>query len=109
MVVWKGMGVLVLVITILFIYGIRAGVEGLLGEGYSVQYDWPFGLSLVISGVIVWFLGKYLNSKNDGKVLVDKEDGTEYKMGVQHSLFFLRFEYWGPILAIGGLVIALLP
>lgn len=46
----------------------------------------PLAFVFIVSGVIVWYIGKALNA-DAGKVLVDMETGQRYQMGFQHSLF----------------------
>ena len=40
----------------------------------------------IISGVMSWYLGKYIN-KPDGKVYIDAETGEKVMFNKKHSLF----------------------
>ncbi|COK33440.1 Uncharacterised protein [Streptococcus pneumoniae] len=57
----------------------------------------------IISGVMSWYLGKYIN-KPDGKVYIDAETGEKVMFKKKHSLFFIKMEYWGPILGVIAVV-----
>ena len=104
MIIWSGWGFLIAIIIF---------INSLIGEllcrvitrdnQYYQQHNWPITVVLIISGVICWFLGKYLNSSN-GKLYIDKETGEEVQISKKHTFFFIKMEYWGPILGVIGLV-----
>ncbi|WP_374018172.1 hypothetical protein ABU162_29750 [Paenibacillus thiaminolyticus] len=98
MVIWKGLGVLNIVVPaiLLFIVNILLSSLGLT----SIDSRLPLAFVFIVSGVIIWYMGKALNAKS-GKVLVDVDTGERYQMGTEHSLFFIPMHYWGPV----GLVI----
>lgn len=48
-------------------------------------------------------MGAYLNRKQ-GKVMIEKETGREVILKPDHSFFFIRMEYWGPLLLALGVV-----
>lgn len=97
-IIWKGLGVLNIVVLgiLLFIVNILLSSLGL----NSIDSRLPLAFVFIVSGVIIWYMGKALNAKS-GKVLVDVDTGERYQMGTEHSLFFLPMHYWGPV----GLVI----
>jgi hypothetical protein len=102
-IIWKGFGILNIIIPgILFV--IVGSLVSALGLD-SIDSRLPMAFVFIVSGVIIWYLGKALNSDSD-KVLVDMETGQRYRMGTQHSLFFIPMHYWGPAgLAIGFILI----
>lgn len=73
MIVWNGWGFLVAVIVF---------VNSLIGEllcryitknnEFYQQNTWPLSVVLILSGVICWFLGKYLNRPEKAKVYIEK-------------------------------------
>lgn len=52
-----------------------------------------------VSGVIVWFLGRFLNRT---PIAVEEltESGKKIGYHPKHTFFFVRMEYWGPILFV---------
>lgn len=103
-IIWKGLGVLNIVVLgiLLFIVNILLSSLGL----NSIDSRLPLAFVFIVSGVIIWYMGKALNAKS-GKVLVDVDTGERYQMGTEHSLFFLPMHYWGPVgLVIGFSLIA---
>jgi hypothetical protein len=101
MIIWTGQGYLVAVIVFLLSLGAELGIEAALGDDtYYQVHAWPLALALFTSGVISWLLGNYLNNQK-GWVVIDKETGQEMVVrGPNHTLFFIKMQYWGPILML---------
>ena len=105
MIIWSGWGFLVAII--LFI-------NSIIGEmlcrsitknmEYYQQNSWPMTIVFILTGVICWYLGKYLNRPSD-KVYINKQTGKEVRLSKRNSFFFIKMEYWGPILGVIGIVI----
>ena len=53
--------------------------------------------------MIVLLIGKHLDKK-EGRVLIEKETGKEVVLKAEHSLFFIKLEYWGYILFVLGVI-----
>lgn len=105
MIVWKGWGILVLPIVALFgLLSRGITVELLHVPEQSLQSNIAFAISFFFSAIIVWFLGRRFNHKSDGRIMVDKETGEEFKMGTRHSFFFIKMEYWAFILPVIGVI-----
>lgn len=83
---YKGLGIMAIIIPFLFEW-LFANVIDLLNIDLQSKLIQP--ISFLISGIIVWFLGKKLN-RNSLEI---------------HSLFGIRFEYWGIVFVIAGLTI----
>lgn len=99
MIIWKGYGFLVLVLAI----AIGAIVSLIFGNIGSTQ-DMGAAVGAIISGVAIWFLGNKLNSPDKNKVMIDKKTGQEVTIAPNHSLFFIKMQYWAFIVAGIGLV-----
>lgn len=105
MVIWSGWGFLVAVITF---------TNSLIGEllcrhitgnnEYYQQHSWPFTVVFILSGVISWFLGKYLNKPQNDKIYIDKETREEVRLSKKNTFFFIKMEYWGFILPLVGFI-----
>ncbi|WP_010233578.1 hypothetical protein [Clostridium arbusti] len=104
MIIWSGWGFLVAIILFINSFIGELLCRYITGNNeYYQQNSWPLTVVLILTGVICWFLGKYLNKPND-KVYIDKQTGKEVRLSKTHKLFFIKMEYWGPILVIIGLV-----
>ena len=104
MIIWRGLGFLVAVIVFansLIANLITNIITG--SETYWEEHQWPLALSLVVSAIICWFLGKYLDGRK-GRILIDKETGEEVRVGSVHELFFINVHLWGPILLIFAVI-----
>ncbi|MDP1509395.1 hypothetical protein L8C07_00855 [Paenibacillus sp. CMAA1739] len=102
MIIWKGFGILNVIIPaiLFFIVGSLVSALGL----DSIDSRLPMAFVFIVSGVIIWHLGKALNADSN-KVLVDMETGQHYRMGTQHSLFYIPMHYWGPAGLVIGFVL----
>jgi hypothetical protein len=101
MIIWTGRGFLVAVLVFLLSLGAEWGVESAFGDdSYYQLHAWPLALALFTSGVISWLLGNHFNNQK-GRVVIDKETGQEMVIGgPNHTLFFIKMQYWGPILML---------
>lgn len=105
MIIWSGWGFLVAIIVIINTLLGKAIFGSITGDAtYFQDHSWPMAVMFIISGVMSWYLGKYIN-KPDGKVYIDTETGEKVMFNKKHSLFFIKMEYWGPILGVIAIVI----
>lgn len=96
MIIWSGRGfVSVLVLILSFIL-----LAQVFPEGYS---DYVFITSLLITAALSWFLGKRWNVAV--KVGIDEETGQDVSFKPNHSLFWIKMQYWGFIFAALALII----
>ena len=104
MIIWKGLGILNIVVPGILFFLVSTLLSS-LGLN-SIDSRLPMAFVFIVSGVIIWYMGKALNA-NSGKVLVDMETGERYQMRTQNSsLFFIPMHYWGPAgLVIGFILI----
>lgn len=104
MVIWSGLGFLVAVVTFLLLLTAEYVTELLFrDESYYQAHGWPKLLAFLLAAAVIWPVGAYLNRKQ-GKVLIEKETGREVVIKPDHSFFFIRMEYWGPILIVLGII-----
>lgn len=83
-------------------------VEAIIHEDkYYQNHGWPIFLAFVIAAAILWPLGRYLNRKQEDRVLVDQKTGQPVvvESGGGHSFFFIPVEFWAPIMVLIGLVV----
>ncbi|MCM3042624.1 hypothetical protein M3201_23490 [Paenibacillus motobuensis] len=102
MIIWKGFGILNIVIPGVLFFIVNTLLSS-LGLG-SIDSRLPLAFVFIVSGVIIWYLGKAFNA-DSGKVLVDMETGERYQTGTGHSLFFIPMHYWGPIGLAAGFIL----
>lgn len=103
MVIWSGLGFLVAAITFLLLLIAEYAAESLFrDESYYQAHGWPKLVGFFLAAAVIWPLGLYLNRKQR-KVLIEKETGKEF-LQPKHTFFFIRMEYWGPILFALGII-----
>jgi hypothetical protein len=75
-------------------------------DQYYQAHGWPKLAAFVVAAGVVWLLGVYLNKKQ-AKRLVDPATGQDVVLKPNHSLFFIRMEYWAAILLLLGILFAI--
>ena len=96
MIVWSGRGFLsVLVLAVVFF-----GLSNILPKEQS---NLSFAISLFIAAIFSWIMGKKWNESHQ-KTMIDKESGQEIVIKPNHSLFWIKMQYWGPIFGILGII-----
>ena len=102
---WRGGGVAVILFAILAALVTNVFTSALFHQdNYFQDHAWAQMFALWLAGAACWFLGRYLHSK-PGRVLIDKASGEEITIRPEHSLFFIKLEYWGPILVVIGMCV----
>lgn len=97
MLIWKGYGILVLVIAFLINLLFNFVLDATFYKGFYATHKWPASVAMCLAAIIIWFLGKRLNKDNE-RVLVDPKTGETIKLIKTHSLFWIKMEYWAPIM-----------
>lgn len=93
MIIWQGFG---------FLAGLIPIVLLVLFDMGETKMTYGTEAALFISAVLVYLVGKKLNSK-PGKVLVDPETNEEVEFKNKHTIFWIPMEWFS--LAIGALAI----
>lgn len=100
MLIWKGYGFLVFIAALIFVnlFGFistKIGCSGNIGAGGG----------FLISAVAVYLMGRKLDNTSKSKTYIDKATGRETTVAPQHSLFFIKMEYWAYVLGALGLLL----
>jgi hypothetical protein len=94
MIIWRGLGILVLLIAAGALFGSQFAADKAFGSGYWQQNAWPAAAGVFFAGAACWFLGRRLN-KPAGK------DAGEHRRTWTHDLLFVRMEWWAfPLAAV---------
>jgi hypothetical protein len=106
MIIWSGHGYLVAI----FVFGasllMEFGTEAAFNDKNFYQREaWPLALALIIAGALSFFIGLKLNSSGQRRLL-DPETNEEVVVATgNHSLFFLKMHWWGPILFVVAVIV----
>ncbi|PCI53195.1 MAG: hypothetical protein COB34_08570 [Methylophilaceae bacterium] len=92
MIVWQGLGFLVMLIPIIFL-----GVIGATADMHHMTYS--IETALMLSAITLWFLGKKLNGA-PGKILIDPETNEEVVFKNKHTFFWIPMEWFAIAMAI---------
>ncbi|SJL84284.1 hypothetical protein [Vibrio palustris] len=103
MIIWRGWGILVVLITMVMYMAVIFLGESIFHQGYAIHAQYYHAVATLLSAIAVWFTGRKLNG-GQGRELLDEKTGQKVIMKSSHSLFFIKFEYWAIPLAILGLL-----
>ncbi len=94
MVIWKGWGILAILIPLLISLGAGAGFDYFYGEGFYKNSTWAMPIVLLFSSIIVFLVGYKINNK-PGKILIDPESNEKVELKTTHTMFWIPVQYWG--------------
>lgn len=95
MIIWSGRGILtplILVASILLFISVSSDEIGV----------YTFPLSILLAGVLNWYFGNKWNNK-EGRIMVDETTGERVEFKPNHTLFWIKMQYWGVLFGIIGL------
>jgi hypothetical protein len=100
MIIWKGYGFLVPVIAIV----VGALISLLFGGLFNMNPSWTACIASFAAAAAVWFVGKKFNDPAKDRVMIDKQTGQEFIIKPDHTLFFIKMQYWAFVLAAFGVL-----
>jgi hypothetical protein len=102
LIIWQGLGFLAAIIPVLIAVLFEMIFDGKFGKGYTDQHHWIWGVSMLISAAVLWFLGTKL--ADPGRQLIDPKTDQVVMLRKKHTLFWIPMQYFGIILGIAGIV-----
>ncbi len=119
-------GLLVPLFIMLSLWGVVVVADTFISPSYFKRHEWMWAFVFFIAGTVCWLLGRTLKARQpppvtDPKTGLEPVPGTAAyarytmreidQMGAfghkRDTLLFLHLVYWGPILALIGLLILL--
>ena len=97
MVVWKGWGILALIIPLLISLTVGSIIDAQYGEEFYKNSSWAMPLVLVLSSIVVFVVGYKINNK-PGKIVIDPENNEQIELKTTHTMFWIPLQYWGIII-----------
>lgn len=101
MIIWKGYG-----FSILFMALTTGGIASFIFQKIGLTEDLGAAISLIISALIIWFTGKTFNSPTEDRIMIDEQTKKRIIVKPDHSLFFIKVQYWA--FFFGGLGVVML-
>lgn len=107
LIIYKGKGWLVVVFVFACSFIANLLTNWITGnEQFWNNNKWPFCISLLAASILSFTVGYYLSSQ-ESKIYIEKDSGKEIEIKPDHSLFFIRVTYWGPILLLIAIAVLL--
>lgn len=96
MVIWRGFGIVVPVISLAIIAAIIYLFKALgANEELFIKQDWPVAVGMIINGLILVPLGCRMNGRKVKELVEFDSRFTDDIFDGEHSFFFVAVEYWG--------------
>lgn len=99
MLIFRGHGYLGIVIPVLG--GAAGSIAGSAMPGSSAELKTC--VSIFLASFVTWWAGRRLNNPEKARVFIDKETGIEFLKQPNHSLFWIKLQYWAFITGFSGL------
>lgn len=97
---YTGWGPIVFVVFIILTFGAQLLFERYTDDRrYFLHHPFVGVAVFAFAGVVVWFLGKYMN-RNPLQVTELDQHGRKLVPKARHTIWFIPAEYWGPILFV---------
>ena len=101
MIVWRGWGILVVVLSFVPLLVVQLLADAVFGNGYYTAHGWPKFVSLALAAAFVLVFSRVLDSR-PGRVVVDHKTGERLTLGGGNHLFFVPVRYWPALLLLAG-------
>ena len=109
MLIWRGKGLVALVIAVIINVLINEGANAYFGvpEGvkhYREAHPWLWLLGMGLSAIACWYFGVFVEKQDqeNAKCLLDPETGQQVRLIERHDLFWIPIKWWSIIwLALG--------
>jgi hypothetical protein len=103
MIVWRGWGILTVVILFGALILTQLAVDAVGGEGtYEASPYLYAGFGLVIGGTATHFLGRWLDGRSRRRDLVDQQTGERVVLQDRNDLFWVSMRTWGLVAIVAG-------
>lgn len=99
--IWRGYGFLVPIIA----FAAIAVCSLLFNTALKTNPLVGMSIGAFAAAVAVWFAGNKFNDPAKNRIMVDKATGHEFILSQNHSLFFIKMQYWAIPLALLGVVL----
>jgi len=97
MVLWKGWGILTLIIPLIFSWSANFAFDSMYGDGFYQNSAWAMPLIIGLSSIPVGIIG-YVLSKKPGRKLIDPETSEIIELKTTHTFFLIPMQYWSLII-----------
>jgi hypothetical protein len=105
--IWRGLGILVVVIALGCSLAANLVTDRLTGSGaYWRGHGWPFACALMGAGIICYLLGHAL-ARAAARNQTDPSFSARVGVPARNEFFFIKMQWWGPILVGIAIVILL--
>ncbi len=97
MLIWKGWGILALMIPLVFSWTANYVLDSIYGAGFYQGSTWAMPLVISLAALPIAIIGHKLNKK-PGRILIDPENNEQVELKTVHTMFLIPLQYWSVII-----------
>ena len=104
MLIWRGYGILVIVVAFVCYHVTRMTADYFLGSPVAhTSRPVVTLIGMILAAVLVYALNVAIERANRPQIVIDKATGKEIALISKHDLFFIPVKFWPYILGILGI------
>ena len=104
MIIWNGMGFMVVVLGVLGMFLVDLGAATITGvDNNFAEHPGRLFIGFLVAALLVFLFSLFLSNR-ETRTVIDKESGQEFELGRNDSLFFIPVKWWPILLIILGVV-----
>ena len=93
MIIWKGWGILALIIPLVFSWTANFVIDSMYGVGTYKNSTWAMPLIIGLTSFPVAIIGHKVNNE-PGRILIDPSNNEKVEIKTVHSMFWIPLQYW---------------
>ncbi len=93
MIIWKGLGFLVLVQFFVVLMLFQVSVDAINGQGFYTANDWPRQAAMIAASISIFPVGLLLN-RSQNVVEASAISEPPPRQTARHALFFIPYQHW---------------
>lgn len=97
MIVWSGRGFLIIVVLLAILFS----CVSIFSDSNA---DYSFIISFYVTGIFSFIFGRIWNNQTI-RTFIDKETGLEVNLKANHTLFWIKMEYWSVLFFVIAIII----
>lgn len=103
MIIWQGLGFLVVVIAIAAFIVAQIALDAIFGTNFFISTPWAKAVWGIVAAIPIWLIGYKLNNRK-GRLLIDPDTNQEVNLVKRHTLFWIPMQYYAPVFFALGIL-----
>lgn len=97
MIIWKGWGILALIIPLICSWIANFVFDSTYGEGFYQNSTWAMPFIIALTSLPIGIIGYKLNNRT-GRILIDPDNNKKVEIKTVNTMFWIPLQYWAFII-----------